>query len=102
MATSGITLDTEQVLAIATQIESDNRQLQQLLTDSKATVDNLLSYWTGRAAEETRASYDAFAGKFFQTYYDILNQYVKFLRTNVSEQYEETEQVNTQLADAFK
>lgn len=102
MATSGITLDTEQVLAIATQIESDNRQLQQLLTDSKATVDNLLSYWTGKAAEETRASYDAFAGKFFQTYYDILNQYVKFLRTNVSEQYEETEQVNTQLADAFK
>lgn len=102
MATSQITLDSEQVLAIASQIENDNRQLQQLLTDSKATVDSLSSYWTGRAAEETRASYDAFAGKFFQTYYDILEQYVKFLRTNVSEQYEQTEQVNTQLADAFK
>ena len=102
MATSQITLDSEQVLAIASQIENDNRQLQQLLTDSKTTIDNLLTYWTGRAAEETRASYDTFAGKFFQTYYDILNQYVKFLRTNVSEQYEQTEQVNTQLADAFK
>lgn len=102
MATSQITLDSEQVLGIATQIETDNRQLQQLLLDSKATIENLSSIWTGRAAEETRASYDAFANKFFQSYYDILEQYVKFLRTNVSEQYEQTEQVNTQLADAFK
>ena len=99
---TSITLDSEQVLAIASQIENDNRQLQELLTSSKATIDKLSSTWTGRAAEETRASYDTFAGKFFQTYYDILEQYVKFLRTNVSEQYTETEQVNTQLADAFK
>lgn len=97
-----ITLDSEQVLAIASQIESDNQQLQELLNDSKATIDSLSSFWTGRAAEETRSSYDSFAGKFFQTYYDILEQYVKFLRTNVAEQYEQTEQVNTQLGDAFK
>jgi WXG100 family type VII secretion target len=102
MATAQITLDSEQVLAIATQIESDNQQLQQLLNDSKATVDSLSSYWTGKAAEETRASYDSFASKFFQTFYDVLNQYVKFLRNNVATQYEQTEQVNTQLADAFK
>jgi len=101
MATQ-ITIDSEQVLGIASSIESDNQQLQQLLNDSKATVDNLASYWTGKAADETRASYDSFAGKFFQTYYDVLEQYVKFLRTNVAAQYEETEQVNTQLADAFK
>ena len=97
-----ITIDSEQVLAIASQIESDNQQLQTLLNDSKATIDNLSSVWTGKAAEDTRASYDEFAGKFFQTYYDILEQYVKFLRTNVSAQYEQTEQTNVQLADAFK
>ena len=101
MATQ-ITIDSEQVLGIASQIENDNQQLQQLLNDSKATVDGLSSYWTGKAADETRASYDSFAGKFFQTYYDVLDQYVKFLRNNVSAQYEQTEQVNTQLADAFK
>jgi len=101
MATQ-ITIDSEQVLGIASQIESDNQQLQQLLNDSKASVDALSSYWTGTAAEATRASYDSFAGKYFQTYYDVLDQYVKFLRNNVSMQYEQTEQVNTQLADAFK
>jgi WXG100 family type VII secretion target len=102
MATTQITLDSEQVLAIASQIESDNQQLQQLLSDSKVTVDSLSSYWTGKASDETRSSYESFASKFFQTYYDILNQYVKFLRGNVAQQYEQTEQVNTQLADAFK
>jgi len=101
MATQ-ITIDSEQVLGIASQIESDNQQLQQLLEESKTAVNSLSSFWSGKAAEETRASYDAFAGKFFQTYFDVLDQYVKFLRNNVAAQYEQTEQVNTQLADAFK
>lgn len=102
MAGTQITLDTEQVLAIATQLENDNIELQKLLTDSKALIDNLANIWTGQASEETRTSYESFAGKFFQQYYDILDQYVKFLRRNVAEQYTETEQVNVKLADAFK
>ena len=102
MATTKMTLDTEQVLAIATSIENDNQQLQQLLNESKATIDNLATYWSGNAYEETRNSYETFGGKFFQTYFDVLEQYVKFLRNNVATQYEQTETVNTQLADAFK
>lgn len=97
-----MTLDTEQVMSIASQIENDNNQLKELLETTKATIDSLSSTWTGQAAEETRSSYEEFAGKFFQQYYDILDQYVKFLRTNVAEQYEQTEQVNVQLSDAFK
>jgi len=97
-----ITLDSEQVLAIASQIEADNQQLQQLLNDSKATLDNLSATWTGQAAETTISAYETFAGKYFQTYYDVLEQYVKFLRTNVAEQYVETENLNVQLGDQFK
>lgn len=99
---SQITIDSEQVLAIASQIENDNQQLQTLLNESKATIDALGSHWTGQAASETKASYDSFAAKFFQNYYDVLDQYVKFLRKNVAEQYETTEMTNVQLADAFK
>lgn len=102
MAMTSITIDSEQVLAIASSIENDNKQLQQLLNDSKTTVDNLSSYWTGKAADETRSSYESFASKFFQTYYDVLDQYVKFLRTNVAAEFEKTETLNTQLSDAFK
>ena len=95
-------LNTESVLNIATQIENDNSQLRDLLNNSKSTVDSLSSYWLGTASEQTREAYESFASKFFQVYYDILDQYVKFLRTNVAEQYNQTEQVNTQLADAFR
>lgn len=102
MAAAQIIVDTEQVLSIASQLENDNRELQALLEDSKAQIDHLASVWSGQAADETRAAYESFAGKFFQQYYDILDQYVKFLRKNVAEQYTETEQVNTRLADSFK
>jgi WXG100 family type VII secretion target len=99
---SQITIDSEQVMSIASQIDSDNKRLQELLTQSKSTVDGLGSVWTGGAADETRNSYETFAGKFFQTYHDVLDQYVKFLRSNVASQYEQVEQANRQLADAFK
>ena len=101
MATQ-ITLDSEQVLAIASQIDNDNKELERLLGESQDTITNLGTVWTGKAADDTRSAYDSFAGKYFQTYHDILDQYVKFLRNNVAAQYEQTEQVNTQLADAFK
>jgi len=101
MATQ-IILDSDQVLAIASQIENDNQQLQQLLTESQTTVSTLSTYWSGQAAEETISSYDSFANRFFQNYYDVLDQYVRFLRNNVASQYEQVEQVNTQLADAFR
>lgn len=96
-----MTLNTEQVLAIAAQIDADNQELKRLLTESKSTIDGLQSSWTGTAADKTRSAYDTFSGKFFQTYYDMLEQYVKFLRSNVAEQYTETENTNTKLADQF-
>ena len=99
---NAITLNIEQVHEIAAQIESDNKALQDLLTQSQKTVDGLSSVWTGKASDETRTAYNTFASKYFETYYDLLNQYVKFLRSNVAEQYTTTESSNTRLADAFK
>ena len=101
MANTAIKIDVEQILAIASQLESDNGELKRLLEESKSTIDGLASVYTGQAAEETRSSYDAFANKFFQNYYDVLDQYVKFLR-NAAEDYSSAEITNTRLADAFK
>lgn len=99
---TGMTIDTNEVLAIAGRIESDNIQLRNLLDTSKARIDSLTSYWQGQAASATQDAYTDFANRFFQQYQDILQQYVTFLRRNVAEQYSETEVVNTQLSDAFK
>lgn len=99
---SRIVLNTEQVLSIASQLEADNAALQDLLNQSKSTIMGLSSVWTGSAAEQARTSYESFASKYFETYYDLLEQYVRFLRANVAEQYSQAESSNTRLADAFE
>lgn len=97
-----IRVNTDQVAQIATSIENLNKRLSEELNTSKATIDNLAGTWEGEAAQETIASFDEFASKYFQNYEDIITQYVKFLRTNVEQGYFETETANTSLADAFK
>ncbi len=97
-----ITLDTDQVLAIASQIENDNNLLKENLEKTKAAIDSLSSTWTGQAADETRAAYTEFANKYFQQYYDILEQYVKFLHVNVDGGYKGAETPNIKLASLYK
>lgn len=99
---ASMTIDTEQVRGIAQSIENDNAQLQSLLNDSKATIDNLASVWTTTDGKATIDSYNSFAGKYFQVYFDVLDQYVKFLRANVAESYDQVVTINTQISDMFK
>lgn len=97
-----IKVNTDQVAQIATTIESLNKKLKQELEDSKTAINSLSSTWIGEAATATKESYDAFSNNFFQNYYDVIDQYVKFLRTNVEQGYFETETANVSLSDNFK
>ena len=97
-----IKISTDQVEAIATSIENNNKKLKSTLEDSQSAVKSLSSTRQGEAAQRTISAYDTFATNYFQTYYDIIDAYVKFLRQNVSTDYQATETANTNLADAFK
>lgn len=97
-----IQINTDQVTEIASAIESLNRKLSDELNDSRELFNTLGNSWTGEAYEASKASFNEFANKFFQTYYDIIDSYVKFLRTNVSQGYFEVESANISLSDAFK
>lgn len=102
MAGNSIRISTDQVEGIATELENLNNRLEETLTNSKNTIDNLQNIWTGEAAQETISSFDSFAGKYFQSYKDIIQQYVTFLRQNVAAGYLQTENANINLASAFK
>ena len=102
MAGNSIRISTDQVNQIAANIERMNGELEETLQDSKAAIDGLKNIWQGEAAEETVASYDAFAAKYFENYKEIIQQYVTFLRSNVETGYVETENANVNLAEAFK
>ncbi len=97
-----IRVSTAQVAEIATTIESLNKRLQEKLEESRSTIKGLASTWEGEAATATIEAYDSFAAKYFQNYYDVIDNYVKFLRQNVEQGYFETETANTNIADAFK
>ena len=97
-----IRVNTDQVTQIANSLEKLNKRLSEELKASKTTIDNLANTWEGEAAQATISSFDEFAVKYFQNYEDIINNYVKFLRTNVEQGYFETETANTTLSDSFK
>lgn len=97
-----MTINTDQVVAIATDMETQNTKLSETLTESQTAIKNLSNTWQGEAATATIDGFNEFAAKYFQTYHDVIDGYVKFLRTNVDQGYTETETANISLADAFK
>lgn len=97
-----IRVNTDQVAQIASSIEGLNKKLDDELKNSQTAIKSLASTWEGEASQATISAYDSFAAKYFQTYYDIIDSYVKFLRTNVETGYFDTETTNNTLADAFK
>lgn len=99
---NNMTINTDQVAQIAANIENLNKRLTEELNSGKATIDGLSNIWQGEAAQATITSFDEFAEKYFQSYADIINQYVQFLRTNVDIGYSDTENQNISLAEAFK
>ncbi len=102
MAGNSIRISTDQVLEIASQLESLNKKLTEELQRSKETVDHLANIWEGEASASTIDAYNEFASKFFQLYEDIINEYVKFLRANVAEGYDAAEAQNISIAEAFR
>lgn len=97
-----IKVNTAQVAEIANTISGLNDRLKEKLQESQATIKSLSSTWQGEAADATIQAFDGFAVKYFDNYYDVIDSYVKFLRTNVENGYFETETANTNIADAFK
>lgn len=97
-----IKIDTEQVAQIANNLEKLNGDLLETLEKGKTAVNSLRNTWEGQAADATIESFNRFAANYFQSYHDILNQYVLFLRHNVSEGYFQVEVTGKGLADSFK
>lgn len=102
MAGNSVRVNTDQVAQIASSLERLNKRLTEELTNGKGVIDSLSNIWEGEAAQATISSFADFAAKYFQSYEDIITQYVQFLRTNIEQGYFDTETQNIGLADAFK
>lgn len=101
-AGNSIRINTDEVSQVASSIEQTNNKLFDALERGKQEIEKLGNIWSGEAYEATASSFTSFAAKYFQTYKDIIDQYVTFLRKNVEQGNFDTETKNTTLADAFK
>lgn len=97
-----VRIDTAKVAETAVQISSLNKRLDQLLKDSQSNIKSLSTTWEGTASTETRTAYEAFAQKYFTEYYDTIEEYVRFLNSQVDEGYVKTEVSNEDLASMYK
>ena len=102
MAGNSIRVNTDQVAQTAAKMEALNRRLAEVLADSRSTVEGLTAVWSGEAANATVAAYREFAGKYFEQYEEVIEQYVQFLRLNVDQGYFETETQNVKAAEVLR
>lgn len=86
-----LNINTSIIRTTAKTLAAKNTELLDTLKASKNTVDSLRDVWTGSAATATIGAYDAFAAKYFESYHQMLNEYVKFLNNVAGAGYETTE-----------
>jgi len=97
----GINISIDEVRQIATSIESLNKKLDENLRDIQKSMKNMESSWKSKAASNIQGKFDSLANKYFDKYKNVIDEYVKFLRTQVSEGYENTENQISSNADKF-
>ena len=96
-----ITINSKVIADAAATMRRLNTELQDILKTTQSEVNALSGIWTGEASETTIASYNAFSSKYFSTYKELIDNYVKFLNEAAVANYSEVEKKNKKLADEF-
>ncbi len=96
-----ISINSKVIADAAATMSRLNTELQDILKTTQSEVNALSGIWTGEASETTIASYNAFSSKYFSTYKELIDNYVKFLNEAAVANYSEVEKKNKKLADEF-
>ena len=94
-------ISTDQVLAIANELDTYNKRLNEITSEGKGFFEALSTHWTGEASQKSFENFSNFADRYKDLHEKTLNSYIDFLKVNVSQGYEETESDNINLADAY-
>ena len=86
---SRITISPSEVLSIANTIASLNDRLKETLEATNKKVQDIDGQ--GQGINATKDNFNQFANKYYDSYHDLLNQYVEFLRHRVGELYPEAD-----------
>ncbi|MCL1791046.1 MAG: WXG100 family type VII secretion target [Peptococcaceae bacterium] len=96
-----IRIDTEMVSQIAMNIERLNQEMLDTFNGLEDSMESLFSVWKGQAAGNAKQAYRSVKYDSNGSY-KTLKSVANFLRIQIGEGYEETEERNTDLASLFK
>lgn len=95
-------LSTKEIEKIAEDLSKANKDLKSELKATSTVMKNLSKSWDSPAYRESKNAFDKFESKYSEDYEKIINQYVKFLKENVSTGYKSTESQNREIASEYK
>lgn len=100
--TTGIYINTERVTDTAQIIKVCNDNISAEIEEVERVIQQLNDAWDGMASEAAISKYQNIKKTYYERRYKVMNQYTDYLLTPVNQGYEQTENVNTSLSDAFK
>lgn len=93
---------TDLVMTTANEIGQINSNIKNDFTDVRNAINRLNAEWDGQAATEAMGQFNNIASQFCDSRYKVMENYVSYLKKQVTPGYENTENANVKLADAFK
>ncbi len=95
-------LSTRDIEKIADDLAKANKDLKSELKATATVMKNLGKSWDSPAYKESNTAFTKFESKYSEEYEKLINQYVKFLKENVSTGYKATESKNKSIASEYK
>ena len=97
-----IKVNTANVAAAANKIANYNTIIKKEFSSVEAAIKSLDSTWVGVASNNAISSFNGIKSAYCDARYDVLDNYVTFLRQQIDAGYTQTEKANKSLADALK
>ena len=95
-------INTTKVLSVAGSIRNYNDQMQRDFAIAEGGINRLDLVWDSPAAVSGLRKFWELKDRFCDTRYRVMDNYAKYLTQLVAPGYEEAEEANKSLADAFK
>ena len=97
-----IQINTASVMQAADNISAENQALRNSYEEIDKAISVLKTSWNGTASDMCSQRANNIKTVFKDTRYAVIDSFVRFMRAQVSENYETTETVISNVADAFK
>ena len=98
---NNLKISTDAAVAAAAAIRTLNQDMQSEFEAVKNAVDRLDGVWDGQAAGKAVSGFKQFQAEYPAARYQVVENLANFLLQQVGQGYQNTEEVNTTIADDF-